>query len=190
MRFYLTQRKVQDPLGQYVKNTTLASSNPPMSLLFKAGKRTGHLITVNHTVRIDLNPISNGTSITIHYEYPWIPGGEDALHSTLTSEIQLLKNQFSLAYSEDPRILPDLAEKAERAGRYEDAAKMWEKLNNYERAGTNRAKARPERLDVPASNTEKTIIEREVIVKVPCKYCGSLNVMTDRNCYSCGASIQ
>jgi hypothetical protein len=31
-------------------------------------------------------------------------------------------------------------------------------------------------------------INRE-IVKVPCRYCGSLNVMTDKKCSSCGAPI-
>ena len=40
----------------------------------------------------------------------------------------------------------------------------------------------------PTEYREKEIITRE-IVRIPCKYCGTLNNQTDTKCKSCGASL-
>jgi hypothetical protein len=40
----------------------------------------------------------------------------------------------------------------------------------------------------PSGPHEKEIIIKEV-VKIPCKYCGKLNLQSDKKCSSCGASI-
>jgi len=37
---------------------------------------------------------------------------------------------------------------------------------------------------------EKTVIVQKEVVKVPCKYCGTLNEVTQRTCSNCGAAIR
>jgi len=44
--------------------------------------------------------------------------------------------------------------------------------------------------DQPAQAVEKEkVVERQVVVKVKCRYCGALNDQTAQKCSACGASI-
>jgi hypothetical protein len=54
--------------------------------------------------------------------------------------------------------------------------------------------AADERRPPPSRPEPRVVVQREVItrevVKIPCKYCSTLNVITDAKCSSCGANIK
>jgi DNA-directed RNA polymerase subunit RPC12/RpoP len=80
--------------------------------------------------------------------------------------------------------LPE-AENLVRAGRYEDAAKKYEELGMWDKAGDCRRMAKP---SYDEKIVAKEIIkEKQVIVKMRCQYCKNLYEETLDKCPYCGA---
>jgi len=196
-QFYLTQHQGPSSMLnvqelKLIKNTILVSSCPPTSLIFKGGGHLGSLAHSKHTITIDLKPISNGTSITICYTGPagveiaWIYG----------PEFKILQRQLL----EDPRYLFDAATKAELAGRHEDAAVIWEKLNDHERAGKVRERAKVQtikHINVDINSLLNQMRAGGLVSVYKCPNCGaSIKISGDTStsklsrCEFCGTTLQ
>ncbi len=80
--------------------------------------------------------------------------------------------------------LPE-AENLVRAGRYEDAAKKYELLGMWDKAGDCRRMANPSHDEKIV--TKEIIKEKQVIVKIRCPYCKNLYEETLDKCPHCGA---
>ena len=82
-----------------------------------------------------------------------------------------------IMYSKDGKNLTSMhlmeeADKFERAGRYEDAAKKYEELEMWDKAGDCRRMAKT---NYDEKLIAKEIIkEKQVIVKIRCQYCKNL----------------
>lgn len=122
-----------------VKKTRLVASSPPSYMKFEGGGTLGNGINMKHEIYVELRPVPNGTSIAFKYQMNSMGGGFPG--ELFKSEVVSLQNLLRSFY-EHPQYLFDTATKAEIAGRYEEAATIWEKLGNHEKAGKARDKAK------------------------------------------------
>jgi len=128
-----------------------------------------------------------GTSQTISN------GGFDSTRAAKLDDRQLLE-EFSLTVCPNcfetikKDALP-LVENYKLKNMHEYASKILYELGMNDDANKMKEQTQPYRSDSSAVHTEKTIIERETVVKVKCRYCGGLNDYSRMKCESCGANL-
>ena len=128
-----------------------------------------------------------------------LPAGDTRLYREGQNKIAAMPEEEVLAEykqrlcpqcaDEVRKTAPQVGRNLEAARRYAEAASVFDDLGMYEDAGRMRDLMSKPHSPVERERVEKEKIVERQIVKIKCRFCGSLNDDVRRTCESCGANL-